>query len=653
MCRQQVLDAVALRQGGRQCNYRPIIREVLIITNVLVNPLAEAGENFSGVRRAVQKDGLKEIQNTKPKPALKGQFIPLRLLVTIIGGVFLAEVFAMIVVYFYRSLPYPQQVLLDATVMTVIIFPLLYLLATRPLLKHIQQRTQTENILKARLRLIQYANSHTIDELLQAALDEIESLTDSQVGYFHFLDPDQKTLRLRAWSTNTLQNMCTLSNRDRHYDLDQAGVWADCIRERQPVIHNDYASLKQRKGYPEGHAPIIRELSVPIMREEQIVGILGMGNKPQKYNANDVELVTRLADFAWDVIEHKQAGENLLASEEKFRTLADWTYDWESWIDPQGDIVYNSPSCQRITGYSPEEFIHDPGLLMDIVHPDDRDAFTDHQQALHDGVGGITKLEYRIVSRDGAERWIEHICRPLFGRDNRYLGRRISNREITERKQAARELNERNEKEKLLTQTIHNMQLDIARDLHDTLGQNISYLRLRLAHLAGKRTRKQIEVQAELQNMARAADESYDLIRGTLAILQSVNSADLYRLFTRYAEQIEERAGFKLTCASRGEPQPLSAPRMRQLFYIYREALNNIEKHAEAALVKMEMLWDPDGLNLIVTDNGKGFETGHARFGTQYGLKFMRERVELLGGTLTIQSEAGMGTRVEVQIPYE
>ena len=601
----------------------------------------------------MHKDSLKSNPVRPSVSGMRRSFSPMRLLVLTVAGVFLAEVIAMIVIYFFRSIPYEQQILLDATVMTIIIFPLLYYLSTRPLLQHIRQLDQTERVLESRLQLIQFADTHSLDELLQAVLDKIEALTGSSIGYFHFIDPDQKTLRLKTWSTHTLLSMCEVPKGNWHYDVEQAGVWADCIRERKPIIHNDFNSLPQRKGLPEGHATILREMSVPILRDGLIVAVLGVGNKPENYLPADVELVTTLADFAWDTIEHKQAVEALRESEEKFRTLADWTYDWELWLDPPGRVIYNSPSCQRITGYGADEFVEDPSLLVRIVHPDDRPGYEEHQRLLHADPAGMERLEYRVLARDGSEHWIEHICRPLYSAEHKFLGRRISNRDVTARKIAEQEIQTRNEKEKSLIQTIHKMQLEIARDLHDTLGQNISFLRLKLAHLAEKRTHKRNEIQAEIQNMTRAADESYDLIRGTLAILQSVNSTDLYRLFSRYAEQIEERAAFKTICTSHGEPRPLSTPRMRQVFFIYREALNNIEKHAAATEVSIEMLWNPNHLSLIISDNGKGFESSLARFGSHYGLRFMRERVELLNGALTIQSQEGSGTRIEVQIPYE
>jgi len=592
-----------------------------------------------------QDDKLKKIQ---------GRYSPGFILLVTIAGIAVAEIIAMIVVYFQRHLPYYQQVMIDATVMTVIIFPILYLLSFRPILRHIQQRHQVERILQSRLRILQHANTHPLPKVLQFTLDELETLTSSKVGYFHFVEADQKTIDLQAWSTSTVQNFCTvnLENR-RHYSLDNAGVWADCIRLRKVVVHNDYASLPYRRGLPEGHAPVLREMAVPVMRDEKIVAVLGVGNKPDGYTDEDIEIVSTLADFSWDIVKQKQAGDELRKNEEKLRTLTDWTYDWELWLDPSGGLVYNSPSCERITGYKPDEFIMNPELLIDIVHPEVRELYKEHHQLVHDESADVEKIEYCIVTRDGEERWIEHICRSVFSDDGRYLGRRVSNRDITQRKQAEKEIEERNEKEKILTQTIHTMQLDIARDLHDTIGQNIGFLRMKLDYLSGKSEIKKTDMMTELQSMTKAANESYDLIRGTLAVLQSNDSSDLFRIFSRYAEQIEERSIIQVEFTNDGNPKSLSPKRMRQLFYIFREALTNIEKHAQASQVSIRIEWDNECLILTVSDNGKGFNPVNIQYGAHYGLRFMRERVELLNGTMNIQSAAETGTKLNVRVPYE
>lgn len=565
----------------------------------------------------------------------------------------MAEVIAMIFIYFFRDWPYEQQVFLDATIMTIIIFPILYGLSFRPLLQHIQQRYQVERILQSRLRIVNYSYVHSLDDLLRFALDEIEGLTGSTIGFFHFLEADQQTLQIKSWSTNTVQNLCSIQNVDSHYAVNQAGVWADCIRLRQPVVHNDYAALPRRKGLPKDHVPVIREMVVPITRDDKIVAVVGIGNKPHDFTVSDVQLVSTLADFAWDTVQQKQASDALKQSEEKFRTLVDWTYDWESWLDPLGNIVYSSPACERMTGYTPQEFINDPELLFQIIHPEDRFFYQTHNQIMHDTVAGVERIEYRVRTRSGDERWIEHVCRPLFGEKQQYLGRRVSNRDITERKWVEKNLEEQNQKEKLLTQAIHTMQLEIARDLHDTIGQNIGFLRMKLEFLAGKKSLKKSDLQSEIQSMTKAAIEAYDLIRGTLAVLQAGDSADLSHLFSRYAKQVEERSSFAVEIVTEGESRPLAAKKMRQLFYVFREALNNVEKHAHARHVMINILWDRDQFTLRLVDDGIGFDLAETPLTGHFGLKFMRERLEMLHGSMELESRLEAGTSIEIRVPYE
>lgn len=576
----------------------------------------------------------------------------LRLVIALPAGIFLSEVIAMLLILLYVG-PYWITILIDAIITTILMLPIIYFISYRPLLKHIAEQDRADNIMQVRLRLVEFALKHTIDELLRKTLDELEVLTDSKISFFHFLDADQNTLWLQSWSTNTLQYMCKADGKGSHYSVDEAGVWADCVRQKRPVIHNDYAALENRQGVPEGHAPIIRELTVPILRNELVVAIFGIGNRPQDYTADDVELVSKLADFAWDIIERKRVEDALRKSEQKFRTLVDWTYDCEQWVDPQGNMVYISPSCERITGYKPEDFIADSNLLGNIVHPDDRNFYKKHHQLVHDETADISSVEYRILAKDGSEHWIEHNCRPLFGEDNRYLGRRVSNRDITGRKQVEKEIRERDQKENMLTQTIHSMQLEIARDLHDTVGQNIGYLRMRLDHLAETGFPTQADPKKEVTNMLKVANESYDLIRGTLSVLQSGGLADPLALFVQYANQVEERSPFKINVSSRGEPRPLSPNQVRQLFYVFREALSNIEKHARAGQVSVELTWESANLNLMIADDGHGFRLDDTQVRHHYGLKFMKERIESVNGSFSVLSKDGKGTRIEITLPYE
>jgi PAS domain S-box-containing protein len=177
----------------------------------------------------------------------------------------------------------------------------------------LSEHKATERLAQARLRILEktYSAGLRLDETLQRMLDEIEAITGSSIGFYHFMDTDQQTLSLQIWSTNTIMTMCMTEGNGRHYALDKAGIWADCVRKERPVIHNDYASLPNRRGMPEGHAQVIRELSVPIRRGDKIVAIIGVGNKPEAYTETDVQNVLALGDFSWEIVIRKLAEEKL------------------------------------------------------------------------------------------------------------------------------------------------------------------------------------------------------------------------------------------------------------------------------------------------------------------------------------------------------
>ena len=169
----------------------------------------------------------------------------------------------------------------------------------------------SEGVLKAHARITEVGAAGTMEEVLRATLDEAEALTGSRIGFYHFLEADQTTLTLQAWSTRTGRDFCKAEGHGAHYPVDRAGVWADAVRVRRPLIHNDYPSLPTRKGMPEGHAVVDRELVVPVLRGDRVVAILGVGNKPEAYGERDVEIVRILASLSWDTVDNKRTQETL------------------------------------------------------------------------------------------------------------------------------------------------------------------------------------------------------------------------------------------------------------------------------------------------------------------------------------------------------
>lgn len=151
----------------------------------------------------------------------------------------------------------------------------------------------------------------TMEDVMQTAVDQAETLTHSQIGFFHFVDKNQENVSLQVWSSRTLSEMCQAKGEGYHYPISQAGVWVDCIHQQQAVIHNNYATLDHKKGMPDGHAVLTRELTVPLFRDNLIVGIIGVGNKNTDYNTQDIGIVEDIGQMAFDFVERKRTEQQI------------------------------------------------------------------------------------------------------------------------------------------------------------------------------------------------------------------------------------------------------------------------------------------------------------------------------------------------------
>jgi PAS domain S-box-containing protein len=146
-----------------------------------------------------------------------------------------------------------------------------------------------------------------------------------------------------------------------------------------------------------------------------------------------------------DITEHKRSEEKLRKSEKRYRLIADNSNDWIYLIRSDLTFEYVSPSCEKITGHTFREFINNPGLMLDIVHPEDKDLFKAHIENVRQEFQDHS-MEFRIHTKNGELRWIRHSCQPVYDEEGRYHGRAGTNRDITERKRAEKALKESEER---------------------------------------------------------------------------------------------------------------------------------------------------------------------------------------------------------------
>jgi PAS domain S-box-containing protein len=199
--------------------------------------------------------------------------------------------------------------------------------------------------------------------------------------------------------------------------------------EEAYVSAYDWRELKRwgisEKALPPGSMVEFKSLSVWEEHKGKILGglfFIGM------------ETLLIIALFV-NLHKRRQAEAEIASSALRYRTVADYTYDWEYWSAPDGSLNYVSPSCERITGYSVKEFTDDPSLFLEMILPEDRKTWDGHD---HEGRGRSKpgEIQFRIRTKGGEIRWIEHNCLPVKDVQGDFLGVRASNRDITDRKRA-------------------------------------------------------------------------------------------------------------------------------------------------------------------------------------------------------------------------
>ena len=224
-------------------------------------------------------------------------------------------------------------------------------------------------------------------EITDFALEEGVRLTKSKIGYLAFMNEDETVLTMQAWS-KTAMEQCAVPGPPMVYPVKTTGLWGEAVRQRRPVITNDYAApTPYKKGYPEGHVHIRRHMNIPVFDDDHIVAVAGVGNKDEEYDDSDVRQLTLLMNGMWWHIKRKRA-EEALSAERKL--LIHTCMDGIVAHDVTGIIRTFNDTAARILGYEPEEVIGH----MSIEQLYEPDLIQDIDAKLHDpAFGGLGILE--------------------------------------------------------------------------------------------------------------------------------------------------------------------------------------------------------------------------------------------------------------------
>ena len=292
-------------------------------------------------------------------------------------------------------------------------------------------------------------------DFMQHGQELAEQLTGSRIAFIHFVNDDQETIELVNWSRNTLARYCTAAY-DNHYPISQAGIWADALRQRAPVVYNDYPNAPGKHGLPEGHARLDRLISVPVIEGGLVRMMAGVGNKPEPYTERDVETVRLIADAIWRIVRQRRADAALRQSEERHRLFADNASDIIWTMDLDGRFTYMSPSVEKLRGYTSAEAIQQP-LEQALTAASFLVAKDYLERTVPAMLAGRPFSDFRgeleQTCKDGSTVWIEVTTSGMKNTAGEYFGIQGVARDMTERKRADEALRASEERNRAITQS--------------------------------------------------------------------------------------------------------------------------------------------------------------------------------------------------------
>ncbi|HOD39467.1 MAG: Sensory/regulatory protein RpfC [bacterium ADurb.Bin243] len=365
---------------------------------------------------------------------------------------------------------------------------------------------------------------------------------------------------------------------------------------------------------------------------------------------------------------------------ESYRIVADYTLDWEYWRAPDGKYIYVSPACEAITGFSAREFIEDEELILKIAHPEDKSIIAGHIKDLKNGNLKTDHLiEFKIITKSGEVKYLEHKCRAIYRPDGTWLGNRGSNKDITERKIFEKELKAERDRANAATLAKSLFLAKMSHEIRTPMNSVIGFANLlKMTDLSPEQSDSVNHISGSAEKLLTIINDILDVSKieaGKLTLrpapfdpvalardcVKSMSLAAASKNLT-----INEEYDEKLSRSLLGDQT-----RIRQ---IITNLINNAIKFTQKGCVKVAIKLtgeapDSTDVEFSVSDTGIGIapeminkifenyvqqdsELHRAREGTGLGLNIVKNLVELMGGKISVKSRPGNGSEFSVNIRF-
>jgi PAS domain S-box-containing protein len=398
---------------------------------------------------------------------------------------------------------------------------------------------------------------------------------------------------------------------------------------------------------------------VPIHYKETVLGAFHIADRHEgMVPVEKIEFIESISPLVGEAILRFSAEEELLKSESRLSEaqrvahLGNW--DWNI----QTNQLYWSDEIYRIFGLSPQQFGVTYDAFLDFVHPEDREALKKAvNKALYEKKP--YRIEHRIVLPDGTVRIVNEQAQVMFdysGKPVRMLG---IVRDITDRKKVEDDLKESYEQLRNLSEHLQSIReeerTNIAREIHDELGQALTALKMDISMISNKLYPDHKPLVEKTGLMLKRIDETIQTVKKICTELRPtvLDHFGLSAAIEWQAEDFQKTTGINCKVSFHPEDIVLDQDISIVIFRIFQEAMTNIMRHADATEVKASLKAKDNVITLEVIDNGKGITEEKITNSSSFGLLGMRERVNFLGGNVTISGVKNKGTTIRVNIPFK
>jgi PAS domain S-box-containing protein len=536
------------------------------------------------------------------------------------------------------------------------------------IIRDISERKQNEKMIMLNaerseaLLEIGYMYDSSLSEITDYALEKAVEITQSSIGYLAFLNEDETVLSMHAWSAQAMKQ-CEIKDKPITYNVEETGLWGEAVRQRKPIITNDYTSeSKWKKGYPEGHVAIVRHMNTPVFDHDKIVIVAGVGNKAEDYTDNDVQQLTLLMQGMWRIIERKRTQDKLKVFMESLHNSTDAI----GMSDPEGKHYYHNHAFESLfgnVGENPPETLYVDKSVGDEVFS----VITS---------GGSWTGEVQMYSKD--QRILDVYLRAYSVKDARGNVSAVVgiHTDITERKMAEKALVEAKEKaeesDRLKSVFLANVSHEIRTPMNAILGflellkdQNLTSQKktdyISIVNQSGKRLLNTINDIIEISKIESGQAD---------VMISEVNVQEVLKFhFDFFRQQCREKGLLlRLSEYITGDRAKILTDR-HKLDGILTNLINNAIKFTPEGSVEFGNRIENGNLLFYVRDTGVGIPENRlnaiferfvqadvhntrAHEGSGLGLSIVKAYLEILNGKIWLESEEKKGTAFYFQIPY-